>query len=67
LAKGKILLKQEGGEFVLNLKYNHKKIRLKIDQAIKSEQKAESDSTHKAAEEDRKYVIQVRLTLASIV
>eukprot|EP00730_Choanoeca_flexa_P018001 TRINITY_DN8725_c0_g2_i1.p1 TRINITY_DN8725_c0_g2~~TRINITY_DN8725_c0_g2_i1.p1 ORF type:complete len:746 (+),score=220.03 TRINITY_DN8725_c0_g2_i1:89-2326(+) len=60
LVKGKLILKKDDG-YVLNFKYNHKKIRLKIDQAIKSEQKAESESTHKAAEEDRKYIIQACL------
>ena len=49
----------QNGAYVCNEKYNHKKIRVRIDQPVKSEQKAESDETHKTAEEDRKYVIQV--------
>jgi hypothetical protein len=49
----------QDGTYICNEKYNHKKIRVRIDQPVKSEQKAESDETHKTAEEDRKYVIQV--------
>lgn len=53
--------RQQDGTYICNEKYNHKKIRVRIDQPVKSEQKAESDETHKTAEEDRKYVIQVYL------
>jgi cullin 1 len=42
----------------LNEKVKYKKLRTKIDQPIKAEQKAESDETHKAVEEDRKMSVQ---------
>ncbi|EDQ84354.1 uncharacterized protein MONBRDRAFT_34736 [Monosiga brevicollis MX1] len=57
LTKAKILL-LEDGRYSLNFKYNYKKLRVKIDQPVRSEQKADTESTHKAAEEDRKFIIQ---------
>lgn len=51
----------QGGAFICNDKYNHKKIRVRVDQPVKAEQRTESEETHKTAEEDRKYIIQVSL------
>eukprot|EP00043_Microstomoeca_roanoka_P009938 m.94756 g.94756 ORF g.94756 m.94756 type:complete len:768 (+) comp14738_c0_seq1:451-2754(+) len=57
LSKMKIL-KQEEDQYTLNDKYSYKKLKIKIDQPIKSEQKEESETTHKTAAEDRKLVVQ---------
>jgi cullin 1 len=58
--KAKVLLSQDG-KFVLNTEFKNKKIRLNLNLTIRSEQKAEIEETHKDVEEDRKFVIQVRL------
>lgn len=58
LTKMKLLKKREGDVFALNPDWSYKKLRVKIDQPIKSEVRAESDKTHKDVEEDRKMTVQ---------
>ncbi|KAI9100405.1 Cullin [Phlyctochytrium arcticum] len=67
LVKAKILL-VEGGKvgdantkYDLNMNFKSKKLRIKLDQPVKSEQKAEADDTHKTIEEDRKMLIQAAI------
>ena len=59
--KAKVLLLQDD-KYALNIDFKSKKIRMNLNVAIKSEQKAEIEETHKDVEEDRKFVIQVLLS-----
>lgn len=50
-----------GTTFSLNYHFKNKKVKVNLNIQIKSEQKVESDDTHKTIEEDRKLLLQVCL------
>eukprot|EP00056_Hartaetosiga_gracilis_P000949 m.41465 g.41465 ORF g.41465 m.41465 type:complete len:496 (+) comp10429_c0_seq1:999-2486(+) len=58
MKKMRILKINESGAYFLNPKYAYKSMKIKIDQVIRSEQRVESDTTHKQAQEERKFAIQ---------
>ena len=69
LVKAKVLLGSTEGskldpDMTLSLNYNfkNKKMKINLNISIKSEQKVETDDTHKTIEEDRKLLLQVSLT-----
>ncbi|KAI8145631.1 Cullin [Fennellomyces sp. T-0311] len=68
LVKAKVLLLGEGqklGEansrYDLNFDFKSKKIRINLNLQMKTEQKVETDETHKTIEEDRKYLMQAAI------
>ncbi|ORY86878.1 cullin protein [Protomyces lactucae-debilis] len=60
LVKAKVLLLSEtdGQRYSLNTNFKNKKLRINLNLPIKSEQKQESDDTHKHIEGDRKHMIE---------
>uniref|UniRef100_A0A093X7U8 Cullin-1 n=1 Tax=Talaromyces marneffei PM1 TaxID=1077442 RepID=A0A093X7U8_TALMA len=65
LLKAKVLIASPEGSkpasgvsFTLNHNFKHKKVKVNLNLAIKSEQKTEADDTHKTIEEDRKLLLQ---------
>lgn len=61
LVKAKILLNDEPEQYDLNPNFKSKKIRVNLNQPIKSEVKAETAEVLKNVDEDRKYVIQATI------
>jgi cullin 1 len=63
LCKAKILVESSPKVYDLNMDFRSKKTRINLNIAIRSEQKAEVDDTHKTIEKDRELVIQVICSL----
>jgi cullin 1 len=66
LVKAKVLtlsgsLGAVGSTYTLNPDFRSKKIRVNLNIAVKSEQKAESEETHLAIAQDREYIIQAAI------
>ncbi|WWC71074.1 uncharacterized protein I206_105027 [Kwoniella pini CBS 10737] len=60
LVKAKVLL-QDGDNYDLNLNFKSKKIRVQLNQVVKSEQKAEAKEVLQAVDEDRKFIYQATI------
>jgi len=61
LVKAKILFNEENEQYDLNPNFKSKKIRINLNQPIKSEVKAESSDVLKTVDEDRKFAIQASI------
>ncbi|KAF9405028.1 hypothetical protein BGZ94_003806 [Podila epigama] len=68
LVKAKVLLLDNGenvgdagSRYELNLDFKSKKIRVNLNLPLKTEQKAETEETHKTIEEDRKLLMQAAI------
>jgi cullin 1 len=61
LCKAKVLIESSPKRYDLNLDFKSKKMKINLNIAIKSEQKAEVDETHKTIEKDRELVIQAAI------
>lgn len=74
LLKAKVLVASPEGAkpepsttFSLNYNFKNKKVKVNLNIQIKSEQKVESDETHKTIDEDRKLLLQVCISLLNVV
>ena len=64
LIRAKILLLEGepgSGRYSLNMDFKSKKVRINLNLAVKSEQKADTEDTHRTIEEDRKLLIQAAI------
>ncbi|KAG9313516.1 hypothetical protein JVU11DRAFT_5842 [Chiua virens] len=61
LVKAKILVNEETDQYDLNPNFKSEKIRVNLNQPIKTEVKAESSEVLKTVDEDRKYVTQATI------
>lgn len=61
LVKSKLLINDEAEQYDLNPNFKSKKIRINLNQPIKSEVKAESTDVLKTVDEDRKFAIQASI------
>jgi cullin 1 len=50
---------EPGTKYLLNYNFKNKKVKINLNIQVKSEQKVESEDTHKTIEEDRKLLLQV--------
>lgn len=48
----------QGTKYTLNMGFKNKKVKINLNITVKSEQKTESEDTHKTVEEDRKLLLQ---------
>ena len=53
---------EPGTSYALNYNFKSKKVKVNLNIAVKSEQKQEVEDTHKTIEEDRKLLMQVRIS-----
>ncbi|WWD18765.1 hypothetical protein CI109_103220 [Kwoniella shandongensis] len=61
LVKAKVLLQSGEDTYDLNLNFKSKKIRVQLNQAVRSEQKAEQKEVLAAVDEDRKFIYQATI------
>lgn len=55
------LVKKDGTNYVLNMDFKNKKLRVNINLPVKSEAKAESEQMHKNIDDDRRMLIQATI------
>ena len=54
---------QPGTKYQLNYNFKHKKVKVNLNIQVKAEQKHEAEETQKTVEEDRKLLLQVRISI----
>ena len=54
---------EPGTSYTLNYAFKNKRVKVNLNIAVKSEQKQEVEDTHKTIEEDRKLLMQVRISV----